>query len=226
MLSTLTLGAQTTPEDLKNKRVPYFERKFVAGFSFNNSWSSYYDLLPDSAFYKPSIGAGLRAEYFFKPFIGISVGAGIQQRGMGVYTPDLDNTVSIGNEDSTGRLRYRTTTYDFPVLLVLRYPKDIFKSGRLSLMAGVDFSVINKAHRIWRSVDDGFHELTDITSGFTKVDMPLRAGLGLDIEAASGCLFRVNLFGELGRKKIYTDNASGQNWGQNVLIGIDLSCLF
>jgi hypothetical protein len=225
LLAFQSFGQFEAPPKVNNT-TRFFDRKFVAGIAVNNSWSSYRDLQDDSAFYKPSLGIGLRAEYYIIPSVGISVGAGTQGRGMGVFTPDLDDTWGIGNEDSTGRLRYRTQTWDFPVQLVLRTPKDVFRSARISLMLGANFSFIQRAHRIWRSVDDGFHEWTDITERYEKMDIPLRAGLGLDYEVGLGCLFRLNLYGEMGSKYLYTDPTTGTKGGQNALFGIDLSFLF
>ena len=216
--------AQFTPPTSVQAEKSYFNRKFLAGFAANNSWATYKDLLDDSAFYRPSLGTGLRLEYFIKPYIGISAGFGIQHRGMGVYTRDVDN--SIGNPDSTGRLRYRTTTFDIPVQLILRTPKNIFASTRLSLAIGVDFSYVYKGLRIWKSVDDGFHVPTVITDQYAKWDVPVRVGFGLDVEAGAGCLFRAHLFGEMSKKYLYTSPTTGTVSNQNILLGIDLSFLF
>ena len=205
-------------------RTPYFERKVVVGFAVNNSWSCYSDLLKDSAFFRPSLGFHIKTNYFFKPYIGISLGAGLQQRGMGIYTPDLDN--SIGNPDSTGRLRYRTTTIDLPVQLILRSPKDIFPGTRLSMGLGVNFSYIYKAQRIWKSVDDGFHQPSNITANYDKLDIPIRINVGFDIDAGPGCLFRLHLVGEMGNKFIYTNPTTQIKSNKNILFGIDLSFLF
>jgi hypothetical protein len=205
-------------------KTPYFEKHFLVGFAVNNSWSSYRDLQGDSAFYRPSLGIHLKTEYFFRPFIGISIGAGFQQRGMGIITPDLDQ--SIGNQDSTGRLRYITNTFDFPVMLVLRTPKNIFRGTRLSLGLGADFSVVKKAVRVWKSVDDGFHDPIDITDRYQKLDIPLRASIGFDVEAGVACLFRAHIYGEMGTKYLYTNPISGTKSSQNVLLGIDLNFLF
>jgi hypothetical protein len=217
-------SAQFTPPSAVKTEKSFFDRHLLVGFAANNSWATYRDLVDDSAFYRPSLGMGLRVDYFFKPFIGISAGFGIQHRGMGVYTNDVDN--SIGNPDSTGRLRYRTTTFDIPVQLILRTPKNIFASTRLSLALGVDFSYVFKAQRIWKSVDDGFHIPTIITEQYDKWDIPLRVGFGLDVEAGSGCLFRAHLFGEMSRKYLYANPVSGVRSNQNMLLGIDLSFMF
>lgn len=206
----------------KSKPIALFEKKLVYGFAVNNSWSNYRDL-KDSSFYRPSLGIHLKTDFFFTESIGITLGFGVQQRGMGIYTPDLDK--SIGNPDSTGRLRYKCTTLDLPIQLVYRHKEEVFKNGRLIAGFGITPSYMYKAQRIWKSVDDGFHEPRVITGNYSKIDVPLRASLGLDINTGS-TLFRVQLVGELGFKKIYTNSITGAKSSQNTLIGIDLSFLF
>ena len=200
-----------------------FNRKVLLGFTFNSSWSNYTDC-KDSSFYRPSLGGGFRAEYYFKPYLGISIGTNIQQRGMGVYTKDLDN--SIGNPDSTGRLRYRMTTFDFPVQLIYRHPKEILPNTRLTISAGVDFCKIYNVQRIWKSVEDGINKNADITKTFSSFDMPIRAGFGLDCAVGHGSLFRAQFYGEISNKKLYTNPITGLHSNQQILLGIDLSVLF
>ena len=213
---------KTPPSIVAKTRI--FERKFLWGIAFNSSWATYKDQLSDSAFYRPSLGGGLRAEYYFNPSLGVTFGVGIQQRGTGIYTPDLDQ--SIGNPDSTGRLRYRMTTFDFPVQLVYRYPKNILPNTRISALLGADISFIHNALRVWKSVDDGFHELSDFSSNFEKFDIPLRVGIGLDAEVGHGSLFRLQLYGEMSNKKLYTHPITGIKSNQQVLLGVDFSVLF
>ncbi len=205
------------------KKTHIFDRKVFVGITFNSSWSNFKDC-KDSSFYRPSLGGGFRAEYYFKPYLGISIGASIQQRGMGIYTPDLDN--SIGNPDSTGRLRYRMTTFDFPVQLIYRYPKDILPNTRLSIGLGADFNIIHNASRIWKSIDDGFHRPVILTQYYQKYDIPFRAGVGLDCAVGHGSLFRVQFYGEMSNKKLYTNPLTHIQSNQQILLGIDLSVLF
>jgi hypothetical protein len=223
LISTFTFSQFKAPPSLVTK-TRIFERKFLWGVAFNSSWASYTDQLSDSAFYRPSLGGGLRAEYYFKPYLGIMVGAGIQQRGTGIYTPDLDN--SIGNPDSTGRMRYRMTTFDFPVQIMYRHPKNILPNTRLSIGVGADFNIIHNYLRVWKSVDDGFHQLTDFTNDCVKYDIPLRATIGLDAEVGHGSLFKLQFYGEISNKKLYTHPISGVKSNQQVLWGVDLSVLF
>lgn len=200
-----------------------FNQKFMIGFGVNNSWANYRDL-KDTSFYRPSLGIHLKADYFFSKSVGITIGIGVQQRGMGIYTPDYDQ--SIGNPDSTGRLRYKSTTVDFPVQLLFRPQKELFKNGRLVGGLGITASYMHKAQRIWKSVDDGFHEPTDITPSFKKIDFPIRATIGTDIAVPGGTLFRAQLVGEMGFTKIYQSGTMGNSVGQNTLFGVDLSFLF
>ena len=200
-----------------------FDRKVLLGVAFNTSWANYRDC-KDSSFYRPSLGGGLRAEFYIKPYLGILIGAGIQQRGMGVYTRDLDN--SLGNPDSTGRLRYRMTTFDFPVQLIYRHPKEILPNTRLSISAGVDFCKIYNVQRIWKSVEDGNNIYSDITKTYSSYDIPFRAGFGIDSEVGHGSLFRLQFYGEMSSKKLFTNPSTHIQSNQQILLGIDLSVLF
>lgn len=223
MASSLIHGQITTNLRANFEQSNVFQRKFLMGFSVNNSWANYRDLT-DSSFYRPSLGIHLRAEYNITEYLGICLAGGIQQRGMGVYTEDLDN--SIGNPDSTGRLRYRSTTIDFPLELSFRPTKELFNNTRLHIGIGVTPSIMFKAQRIWKSIDDGFHEPRVITSNFSKIDFPLRASLGLDVNVAGGVLFRAQGVFEYGLNPIYTHPITGAKSNKNILIGIDLSFLF
>lgn len=200
-----------------------FNKTLLIGFGVNNSWSNYRDL-QDSSFYRPSLGMHSKADYFFHKSFGLTFGVGIQQRGMGIYTPDYDQ--SIGNPDSTGRLRYKCTTVDFPVQLLFRPQREIFKNGRFIGGIGITASYMYKAQRIWKSVDDGFHEPVELTASFKKLDLPVRATLGTDIAVPGGSLFRAQLVGELGFEKLYQESTTGNAVGQNTLFGIDLTFLF
>ena len=152
------------------------------------------------------------------------VGAGIQQRGTGIYTPDVDK--SIGNPDSTGRMRYRMTTFDFPIQLLYRYPKNVLPNTRLSAGLGANFTIIHNYLRVWKSVDDGFHQITDFSKNSLKYDVPIRASIGLDAEVGYGSLFKLQFFGEVSNKKLFTNPITGVKSNQQVLLGIDLSVLF
>ena len=165
-----------------------------------------------------------KADYFFHPSIGISLGANLQQRGMGIYTPDLDQ--SIGNPDSTGRLRYRMTTFDFPLVLIYRFPKDILPNTRFSVSLGADLNIINETLRIWKSIDDGFHRPISITKNYKKFDIPLRAGFGLDCAVGHSSLFRIQFYGEMSNRKLYTNPSTGISSNQQLVFGIDLSTEF
>jgi hypothetical protein len=200
-----------------------FEKKWFWGFGVNNSWANYRDL-KDSSFYRPSLGIHLKTEYFLTKSIGLTIGVGVQQRGMGIFTPDLDQ--SIGNPDSTGRLRYKSTTIDVPIQFLFRPEREVFKNGRIVAGLGITASYMYKALRIWKSVDDGFHEDTDITESFKTLDFPFRATIGTDVSVPGGSLFRAQLVGELGINKIYKVAGSNDRVGQNTLFGIDLSFLF
>lgn len=200
-----------------------FERTWLFGFKVNNSWSNYAGT-EDSSFYRPSLGIHLGFEYAPASFLQVSFGGGIQQRGMGIYTLDLDQ--SIGNPDSTGRLRYKCSTIDFPVEVAFRPTCDVFKNGRVRMAFGVTPSYIFKAQRIWKSVDDGFHESADVSSAFDKWDFPLRASLGVDVSVPGNVLFRVQGVAEYGLHELYSDPLTGRKSHKNRLIGLELAFWF
>jgi hypothetical protein len=200
-----------------------FAKKASFGFAVNNSWAKYRDA-KDSAFYRPSLGIHAKADYFFREDIGITFGFGVQQRGMGIYTKDINR--SNGDPDSTGRIRYKCTTVDFPIQFLYKPKKEIFSNGKMVFGLGIIPSYMFSAKRIFKSVDDGFHEPNVITKDFKKLDVPFRASVGLDIQTAGNTLFRVQLVGELGFAKIYSNPITKAKSYQNTLFGIDLTFMF
>ncbi len=221
-LMQLTSFAQITKRT-EFKTSSIYTKKFLWGFAVNNSWANYQDTR-DSSFFRPSLGIHARVEYNLLENLHISLGGGLQQRGMGIYTPDLNN--SIGNQDSTGRLRYKCSTIDFPLEIAFRPKKEIFNNVRFHVGLGVTTSVMYRAQRIWKSLDDGFHVPQTLTKDYKKVDFPLRTSIGIDVDAPGNILFRLQGVFEYGFAPIYTNPVSGIKSNRNILMGIDLTFLF
>lgn len=200
-----------------------FNKNFLIGFSVNNSWANFRDLR-DSSFYRPSLGIHLSSEFYIYKGLGISADFGLQQRGMGIYTPDLDQ--SIGDPDSTGRLRYKVSTIEMPLLIVYRHNKDVFRNTRLSLGFGIVPMYIFKAERIWKSIDDGFHRPVSLKEKYNTFDFPLRFSLGCDFDVAGGNIFKTNFIFDYGLKGIYLNPSNNVRSNKNILLGIKLTFLF
>lgn len=201
-----------------------FEKKFLIGGTFNSGWSRYLNFEGPEVFTKPSLGIYLKMEYYLNDWLGLSLGIGHQQMGTGIITPDFDK--SLGNPDSTYRLRLRTNNLAFPLVIQLRTPNDIFSGGRLSLGLGIAPSYAYDTKTIFHSLEDGFHDKQNIPDGMTKLDIPLRGTLGLDFNASNACLFRLNFLIQYGFKNLYTDPTTNIVSGQNLLFGFDLDFLF
>jgi hypothetical protein len=199
------------------------EKKLLWGFTFNNSWTTLSEADTVPVFTKPSLGAGLHIEYFPLKWIGVSLGIGHQQRGFGILTPDVDK--SLGNADSTHRLRMRTNNISVPIMLTLRTPFNIFKDSKFSIMAGIVPTKVYSAKRIFHSIEDGFHDIQKADDLFYDGwDIPLRFSGGFDFNAADAALFRIHFMADFGSKNIF-GNSSGY-LGKNKLLGIELSILF
>lgn len=199
--------------------------KPLFGISFNNSWSSFTGSnLPQKYFYKPSLGSHLRCEYYIKPYLGFGIAAGIQQRGAGIKTPDLDQ--SLGNPDSTNRHRIRINTIDVPLYLIIKSPKDLFKGVKPSLQIGINWNRNFKTTDIFYSVEDGFHNRTNATNDYYRNAQPsLHAALGFDINAGTN-LFQLQFIYNKGSNNVYNSVAFGNSVAKSSLFGVQLSILY
>jgi len=229
LLFSLTFFVSLLAHSQQVEKTSYFDKhqkfnnKFLYGFSVNNSWSNFRDL-KDSSFYRPSLGIHISTEYYFYKGLGISADFGLQQRGMGIFTPDLDQ--SIGNPDSTGRLRYKVSTIEMPLLLIYRHNQEVYNKIRLSAGIGIVPMYIFKAERIWKSIDDGFHEPRSLKENYNTFDFPLRFSLGCDIDAPGGNILKTNFIFDYGFKGIYLNPANNVRSNKNILLGIKLTFLF
>jgi hypothetical protein len=200
-----------------------FLKQKLFGFSFNNSWVGFHDW-KDSTFLKPALGIHADYNYFFTEKMGISFQAGLQMRGVGIITPDYDN--SVGNQDSTGRQRHNVRSLEVPIQFYYRPTKEIVKNSRLALGIGLVPMYHQKVVRKWYSVDDGFHTPISYKSNYHMIDFPLRLSSGLDVNVAGGNLFRGALIMDIGLKNNYKDPITGVKSSKHFLLGIQLSFLF
>lgn len=202
------------------------DKKFIFGLAMNNSWTTITGNNQGSKyFYKPSLGTHLKVEYYFRPYLGLGIAAGFQQRGTGIFTEDLDQ--SLGNPDSAHRHRLRFNTLDFPFYIALRTPKDIFKGARLSLNIGGNFHRNFKTTDIFYSVEDGFHNRQNLTADFYKNSgISLYTAIGLDINAGS-TLFQTQIIFNPGLNNVYNNpSVYGISVGKNRLFGLQLSFMY
>jgi hypothetical protein len=199
-----------------------FFKKNLYGFSFNNSWTGFYDI-KDTTFIKPGLGLQAEYNYFFTNNYGVSVQAGIQMRGTGIITPDYDKTV--GNPDSTGRMRHNIRTFEMPVVFYYRPNREIIKNGRMIFGLGFIPMYHAKVMRKWYSVDDGFHIETSYKQDFATFDIPIRLSSGLDINVAGNNLFRSVIIMDIGLKNNYKDPLDGKKSQKHFLLGIQLTFL-
>lgn len=200
-------------------------KKPLLGISFNNSWSNFMGSnLPEKYFYKPSLGTHLRFEYYFKSYLGLGLGAGIQQRGAGIKTPDLDQ--SLGNPDSTNRHRIRMNTFDVPFYLILKSPKDLIKGVKPALQIGLNWNRNFKTTDIFYSIEDGFHNKKDVTADYyANAPFSLYSALSFDINAGTN-LFQVQLFYNKGMNSVYNPSVFGNAMAKSSLFGLQLSILY
>ena len=199
-----------------------FSKEKLFGFSFNNSWTTFYNF-KDPSFLKPGLGLYAEFNYFFNENMGISVQAGVQMRGTGIYTPDVGK--SVGNPDSTGRLRHSLRTFEIPIVFYYRSSKEIIKNGRMIFGVGLVPLYHQKVVRKWFSVDDGFHIETSYKESFDKIDVPIRLSCGLDVNVAGGNLFRTSIIMDVGLKNNFKDPVDGTKSSKHFLLGIQLTFL-
>lgn len=192
------------------------EKKIRLGVSWNQYWATLKGTnLQEKYFWKPSMGFNLRAEYYPVPFLGIGVGAGIQMRGAGIINPDKtgggpfshpwEPNYDPNDPDSTYRERLRFNTFEIPITVLLRTPKDVIKGVRLSGAAGVVLVNNYYAIKFFHKPEDGFHEVTNVEDEYIKSDLAIQLSGGAEINAGS-CVLQIHLVYSKGTKNVYTDD--------------------
>ena len=198
-----------------------FVKKFMWGLSVTQSWSTIKgSSLPSTYFSKASIGVHSTAEYFPLNFLGVSIGAGYQQRGTGII-----NT-NTGPVDSTYRERLRFNTYEFPIAVILRTPKDIIKGLRFSGSLGIVPVINGSARNVKISLEPNVANLDqtkDVSASYFKTDLAYQFTAGPEIDMAGSQVIKIQFYYSQGTKNVYT---AGQGTGHNQNIGIRLSWMF
>lgn len=224
--------AQSGEDVLKEaKQRNPFESKFYWGISGNQYWGNIKgNDLPREYFGKPCLGFNLRAEYYPLSFVGIGIGAGIQQRGAGIINEDKSGGSFTHpwdypqfNGDSTYRQRLRFNTFEVPITLLLRSPKDLIKGVRPSAALGVAYVKTQRVNDVFLSVEDGYHLDQIVTSDYLANDLAMQVSVGADIDAGGSCILQFHLVYTKGTKNIYAVN---QGDGRLETYGFRLAWLY
>ncbi len=218
---TLSMNAQDR-DSVTEKTV--WDKKFLIGATFNNGIVTFSgNALAQEYFLRPSIGGALKAEFYFTPNIGLTAGLGFQVKGAGMITPD--KVKGLGNSDSTFRARIKMYNLEIPIAIVFR-GFEVIKGTRLHAELGISPSKILNSEYVFLSVEDGFHLIEDHSNRYYKSDLFINTSIGIDINAATSCIFQVHLYGNWGTQNVYEGSAFPNKDGRNNLYGIKLGWLF
>jgi hypothetical protein len=218
LLALLSLMAQAQTDTVPAPKA----KKFHFGVTFINAWSSVVGNTPDH-YYKPSLGGGVKVEYYPLHWLGLGLGAHFQQRGAGVTQPDTGFTAPSMN---TYRMRFRMNCIDVPVSVILRSPAILKRSIRFSGSFGVAPTYMFGATYNWISAEDGFHDITEYTSDIQAFDFQLMGSVGIDVNAW-GTVFQLRYVNSFGTMNIYRPGGVFAGYdGRNVLHGIGLGWMY
>ncbi len=222
LLMTPFLAVAQQSDSVKSKSV--WDKKFYWGATLNNALTTIEGAnLPQEYFSRPTIGGSLKTEYYFSKYIGVTIGVGFIAKGAGIITPDLFS--GLGNPDSTYRARIKFYNLELPIAFIFRGLEPI-KGTRLHAELGIIPSKIIESKYIFLSVEDGFHLIEDHSDRYYKTDLFIHASIGLDINAATSCIFQIDLYGNWGTANVYNTNFFPNQSGRNQLYGIRLGWLF
>ncbi len=216
-----TLLGQEFAKPKDNLRKSAFDKKFLWGLTYTQSWSTIKgSALPASYFTKQSIGLQVSAEYYLLPFLGVSLGAGYQQRGAGIKNPN------IGPVDSTFRDRLRFNSFELPISIILRTPKDIIQGLRFSGSLGV-VPIINRNSRdVKLSLEPNLADLDvtkDVSNKYFKNDFAVQFTAGPEIDMAASQVIKIQFYYSMGTANVFS---AGQGTGHNQNVGIRLAWMF
>lgn len=220
-------GDSTWRTQPKEEQLKLFRTKnFYWGFVLYQNFSTIKDNTDTITYFrKPSMGGGMRFEYYPVKNFGVSFGFNYMQRGAGIKL--TDEYSALGDPDSTNRTRLRFNTIDFPIQLVYRSP--FFTRERLSLHAGIGIApVINfKTNRVFHSVEDGFHLEQKQSDIYFKNDFDINASLGVNIDVTGTAILQVHLVAGRGSANVYNSTSTfGNATGKNNYWGIRVATLF
>jgi hypothetical protein len=201
-----------------------WDKKFFFGATFNNSWATIKGSdMPNEYFWKPSVGASLKAEYYFHKYIGLMVGAQYQQKGSGIISED--KVQDLGNPDSTYRARIKLHALEVPISIIVR-SGEVMKNTRLHAGLGISPMINFQARYVFYSAEDGFHAIVDQKDRYYKSDLAFNASAGIDINAGNSCIFQIHLYGTWGTKNVYNTDFFPDASGKTKVIGLRLGWMF
>jgi hypothetical protein len=226
----LVAMAQTPPANYQSVETPSirkpFDKKLNWGITYNQLWSSIEGSQPAATYFtKPSIGFLLSVEYFPKSFLGITAGAGYQQRGAGISNPNKIPVTGLA-PDSSFRERLRFNTIELPIGIILRTPKDVVKGLRLSVSGSIIPMINVKTMDTFNELEAGIRNVSiykDVSSLYFKNDLAYQITFGPEIDSGGSGLFRVHFLYSKGTTNVYSN---GQGNAVNHTLGVRISWLF
>ena len=216
-------NAQISFDTVKTKK-SIWNKKFYWGVTFNNSLATIKGTnLPNNYFWKPSVGASIRTEYFFHKNFGVVLGLQYQQKGSGIITPDFVKT--LGDPDSTYRARIKLHALEIPIAFVVR-SGEIIKNTRFQANIGIAPMRNFKSKFVQYSVEDGFHVMELQNNRYYKKDLAFTTSAGIDINAGDACLFQIHFYGTWGTRNVYNTDYYPNASGKTKVIGLRLGWMF
>lgn len=201
-----------------------WDKKFYWGVTFNNSWATIKgDNLPNKYFWKPSVGASAKIEYFFHKNVGLLVGSQYQQKGSGIITQD--NVGTLGDPDSTYRARIKLHALEVPIAIILR-SGEVIRNTRFHGSVGIAPMINFQSKFVMYSAEDGFHFMENQNNRYYKNDLALTAAGGIDINAGNSSIFQIHLYGTWGTKNVYNSDVLPDAQGKTRVIGLKLGWIF
>jgi hypothetical protein len=155
----------------------------------------------------------------------VSIGAGYQQRGAGIYNPNKYPVTGL-DPDSTHRERLRFNTIEIPLSVILRTPKDVVKGLRFSASVGVVPMFNVKSHDVFNELEAGIRNVspvTDVSSSYLKSDLAYQLTIGPEIDSGTTGIFRIHFLYSKGTKNVYS---TGSVKGTNETMGVRVSWIF
>jgi hypothetical protein len=224
------------PDSVVLKRI--YERKLIFGvygnFGLSNITNAGGDSIRRKA--KPSMGGGIRIEYYPLNWLGISVGLGVQQKGSIYPTPFSGNTDSLNKAvrnvpvttDVRLNNRLKLCGAEIPIMLHFRTPKEIVRNLRLS--AAIGFIPTYNFRMVYSIVDANVVNI-NLKSSIIPWDISYTASLGPEFSIGNSSILRLHIFGKWGTVNSYKNLAqnsdfSGFTGGKNNYYGCSLSLLF
>lgn len=220
MVSTVQAQNQLDTTAAKSR----WDKKFYWGVTFNNSWATIKgENLPNEYFWKPSVGASFKTEYYFHKNVGLLVGAQYQQKGSGIITKD--NVGTLGDPDSTYRARIKLHALEVPIAIVLR-SGEVVRNTRFHGSAGIAPMINFQSKFVQYSAEDGFHFIENQNSRYYKNDLALTVAAGIDINAGNSSIFQIHFYGTWGTKNAYNPDVFPDANGKTRVIGMKLGWMF